>query len=88
VTDNKWSSVRQICSTRVKKCSTNWSKLRSSNTNGSKVGFEHEWFKGWLGSNFEDFVSDRSHLDPFVDQQLIQVSHQFDDSLIIGQCIP
>ena len=49
--------------------------------------FEHEWFKDWIGSNYENFVYDRSHLDPFVDQQLIQVSHQFGSRMCVSVCV-
>ena len=38
--------------------------------------FEHKWFLDWSRSNFVKFDFDKSHLDPFVDQQMIQVNQQ------------
>ena len=35
--------------------------------------FKHEWIRNWMSSNFAKFEFEKSHLDPFVDQQMIQV---------------
>ena len=61
--------VVEVCSTDLlEKGSEMFDKLVDA------PDFEHKWFSDWSHSNFVKFDFDKSHLDPFVDQQMIQVN--------------